>query len=98
VIFGRPTNLWLGFTASAVGFIAIVAVSAGADPAVVATLAGGATGLLGALVALVAGQPPVLSAGDTFHVTTPAGQETQTLVVRERGNPPVASVDERRQE
>lgn len=97
MIFGRPTNLWLGFTASAVGFVALVAVSSGADAATVATLSGGATGLLGALIALVAGQPPVLSAGDTFHVTTPAGEDTQTLIVRERGNPPVASVNERRQ-
>jgi hypothetical protein len=82
VILGRPTNLWLGFVTALVGFASVSAVAVfHADPAVVATVGGSATGLLGAGVVLVAGQPPTLSPGDTFHVQTPNGQPNQTTTV-----------------
>lgn len=73
MIFGRPTNLWLGLVTAAVGFMSVTAVTVfHADPTAVATLAGAGTGLLGALVTLVAGQPPTLNPGDRYTVVTPA--------------------------
>ena len=75
MILGRPTNLWLGFATTLVGFASVLAVAVlHADPTVVATIAGSVTGLLGAGIALIAGQPPVVNPGDTVHVTTPPGQ------------------------
>ena len=82
MIWGRPTNLWLGFVTAFVGFASVTAVSVfNADPTVVATLAGAGTGLLGALVVLVAGQPPTVKEGDTVNVQTPNGQPNTTLTV-----------------
>jgi hypothetical protein len=80
MIFGRPTNLWLGFATAAVGFLSVTAVTVfNVDPEAVATIAGAGTGLLGALIALVAGQPPTVNSGDTINVVTPKGQPNETI-------------------
>lgn len=81
MIFGRPINLWLGFTTALVGFVSVTAVTIGADPQIVATIAGSGSGVLGAVIALVAGQPPTVNAGDTVKVTTPAGQPNATTTL-----------------
>jgi hypothetical protein len=81
MILGRPTNLWLGLTSALVGFLAVAAVTLGADPTVVATLAGSFAGVIGATIALVAGQPPTLNPGDTLMVTTPPGHATAETIV-----------------
>lgn len=80
MIFGRPSNLWLGLVTAAVGFASVTAVTVfHLDPTSVATVAGAGTGLLGAVVALVAGQPPTVKAGDQVNVTTPAGDPNYTI-------------------
>lgn len=85
MILGRHPNLWLGFATAAVGFMSVVAVVVfKLDPTNVATIGGSATGLLGAGIALVAGQPPTLAPGDTYHVATPAGQPDIERVVTTR--------------
>lgn len=81
MIAGRPTNLWLGLTTAIVGAVTVTAVVLGADPTVVATLAGAWGGVIGAVIALVSGQPPTLNPGDTFKIQTPAGQPNTTGVV-----------------
>lgn len=83
MIFGRATNLWLGFVTAFVGFVSVSAVVAGADPTAVATIGGGATGLLGALVALIAGGTPTVKAGSDVNVVTatPAGEKDLTTTV-----------------
>jgi hypothetical protein len=69
-----------------VGFASVAAVTVfGADPTAVATIAGAGTGLLGALVTLVAGQPPTLTPGDTYSISTPKGQPNYEATV---ANPP----------
>ena len=80
MIFGRPTNLWLGFVTAAVSFASVTAVTAfHADPTAVATIAGSGTGLLGALVVLVAVQTPTVKSGDTINVVTPKGEPNETI-------------------
>ena len=82
MIFGRPTNLWLGFAQAAVGFVSVTAVAAfHADAGVVALVGGSAGALLGALVVLVAGQNATVKEGDTINVVTPNGQPNTTLTV-----------------
>jgi hypothetical protein len=81
MIAGRPTNLWLGLVTAVIGAVTVSAVALGADPTIVATLAGAFGGVAGALIALIAGQPPVVNPGDTIHVTTPAGQPTYETTV-----------------
>ena len=81
MIFGRPTNLWLGLATSIVGAISVTAVAAGADAAIVATISGAWGGVVGAVILVVANQPPTLNPGDTFKTVTPAGQPNATTVV-----------------
>ncbi len=82
MIFGRPTNLWLGFATTLIGFGGLVAVNVvHADPVTVATLTGGLTLLSGAAISLVAGRPPTVNEGDTINVKTPDGQPNTTLTV-----------------
>lgn len=82
MILGRPTNLWLGLVTAATGFVSVTAVALGADPALVANIAGAGAGVLGALVALIAGQAPTINAGDTVKVVTPAGEPNRSVTVR----------------
>lgn len=63
------------------GFASVTAVTLGADPTVVATIAGAAGGLLGALVVLVAGQPPTVAPGSAINIQTPSGEANRTVTV-----------------
>lgn len=81
MIFGRPTNLWLGLTAAISGALAATLVFLGADPTAVATLAGVWQAVLGAVILLIANQPPTLNPGDTFRTVTPAGQPNAVTTV-----------------
>lgn len=81
MIFGRPTNLWLGLTTAASGAIAATLIVAGFDAAAVGTIAGVWQGVLGAIILLVANQPPTLNPGDKVVVVTPPGQENVTKTV-----------------
>lgn len=81
MILGRPTNLWLGLTTAISGAVAATLIALGFDSTIVGTLAGVWTGVLGAAILLIANQPPTLNPGDTFKITTPAGQPNTTGVV-----------------
>lgn len=81
MILGRPTNLWLGLATAIVGAIQITLVAVGFDPTLVATTGGAWGAVVGALILVIANQPPTLNPGDTFKVTTPAGQPTATGIV-----------------
>lgn len=81
MILGRPTNLWLGVVTAGTGFLSVTAVAFGADPTLVANIAGAGAGVLGAIVALVAGQAPTINSGDTVNVVTPAGEPNRTVTV-----------------
>lgn len=88
MILGRPTVLWLGLVTSTLAVVQIVLVNlVKLDPVLTATLLGAVGLLLGSLISLVANQPPTLNPGDTFKVTTPAGQPTATTTV---ATPPAA--------
>ncbi len=74
-------NLWLGaFTAI---FSTIVLILSALVPPIIINPAvvSGVTLAAGALMALVANQPPTLTAGDTFNVQTPKGQPNYTTTV-----------------
>lgn len=81
MIYGRPTNLWLGLTTAISGALAATLIVAGLDPAAVGTIAAVWQGVLGAAILLVANQPPTLNPGDTFKTTTPAGQPNFSTTV-----------------
>jgi len=80
VIFGRPTNLWLGLVTAGLAFVQVLIVTLvpTADPIAVATIIGSLGGLLAVIIALVANQPPAVKEGDPFVVVTPAGQANET--------------------
>ncbi len=80
MIFGRPTNLWLGaFTAI---FNATVLILAALVPPIVipAVVVGGVNLAIAAVIALVAGQPPTLNPGDRYTVVTPPDETNVTKV------------------
>jgi len=81
MIFGRPTNLWLGVATAIVSGLTFILLTAGVDPSVVAGTGAALTGLLGAVIALVAYQPPTLAAGDTYTIQTPKGQPNYEATV-----------------
>jgi hypothetical protein len=87
MILGRPTNLVVGAFQSILG--AIVLILAALEPPVVipSAVVAGVVLAFGALVAVIANQPPTLNPGDTFNVTTPAGQPTAVTTV---ATPPAA--------
>lgn len=94
MIFGRPSNLWLGLVTAAIGALGVTLVAFGVDPTLVATIGGAWGTVAGAAIALIAGQPPTLSPGDTFKVVTPPGQpDYQTTVATppRQDPPPVPS-------
>lgn len=81
MIFGRPTNLWLGLVTAGVSLVGGLAVTVFAvDAQQVATVSALVTAFLGATIALVAGQPPTLNPGDPYRVTTPSGADNVTKV------------------
>lgn len=71
MLWGRPTNLWLGLVTTAAGSVSVMLILAGVDPTIVAGLVGAVVSVLGAVIALVAYSPPTLLPGDTFNVQTP---------------------------
>lgn len=81
MIAGRPTNLWLGLATAIQGAIAVTAVTLGADAQIVATISGAWGAVFGAIILVIANQPPTLNPGDTFHITTPAGQPNYQTTV-----------------
>ena len=96
MIFGRPTNLWLGLTTAVSGAIAASLIALGTDPAIVGTLAGVWQGVLGAAILLIANQPPTLSPGDSFTVKTAGAAPNYTTVVAHppaQDAPPVVKED-----
>ena len=81
MIFGRPTNLWLGLLTAIQGAISVTAVVFGADPTVVATISGAWAGVFGAIILVIANQPPTLNPGDSYVVQTAKGEANITGVV-----------------
>lgn len=81
MIFGRPTNLWLGLSTAIVGAITVTLVAAGFDPTLVATVSGAWGGVVGAMILVVANQPPTVVEGGTVNVQTPAGQPNAVVSV-----------------
>ena len=89
MILGRPTNLWLAAGSGLLNLGFLVASTLGyAAPE---TLVAGANLALAAVIALVAGQPPTLTAGDTYTIQTPKGQPNYSATVEE---PPMATTPE----
>jgi hypothetical protein len=76
MIFGRPTNLWLGLVTAGVALVQglVVIFVPEADPQQVATAGALIVAFLGAVIALVAGQPPTLNPGDAYKVVTTGDQ------------------------
>jgi hypothetical protein len=81
MILGRPVNLWLGVTTALAGFLTVVAISAGADPTLVANTVGAGAGVMGAVIALIAGQAPTVNEGTKVNVVTPAGTDNYVVKV-----------------
>jgi len=81
MIFGRPTNIWLGLVTAAVSGLSFILLTLKVDPSVVAGVGAALTGLLGAVIALVAYQPPTLLAGDSYTIQTPKGQPNYEATV-----------------
>ncbi len=88
MIFGRPTNLWLGLVTAVAGAVSVALITAKVDPTLVATLVGSGVTLMGAVIALVAGQPPTLNPGDQFKTVTPPGTPNYVTTV---STPPAPS-------
>ena len=87
MILGRPTNLVLG-AITAVFNVVVLVLAALVPPIVIPAPIVGAVNLAAAaVIGLIANQPPTLSPGDTFHVTTPDGQPNVTTTV---ATPPAA--------
>ena len=78
MIFGRPTNLWLGASTALVNLIFLVAASFGYTATV--ELVAAVNIAAAALIILVAGQPPTLNPGDAYTVVTTAGQPNVSKV------------------
>jgi hypothetical protein len=83
MIFGRPTNLWLGLVTAALAFtqVVVVTVVPDADPTAVATILGSLGGLLAVVIALVANGTPTVMSGSDVNVVTPQGQPNTTVTV-----------------
>jgi hypothetical protein len=87
MFLGRPTNIWLGAFTAVLGAIVLV-LAALQPPIVIPGTVVGALGIaFGAVIGLVANQPPTLNPGQTFNVTTPAGQPSFVTTV---ATPPAA--------
>jgi hypothetical protein len=83
VIFGRPSNAWIGLVTAAGGFLQVVLVTTrpDIDAVAVATIIGASVGFLGVLIAFIANQPPTVNTGDKVEVITPQGEPNKTIVV-----------------
>lgn len=96
MIFGRPTNLWLGLATALSGAVVATLIALGFDPVVVGTLGGVWTGVLGAGILLIANQPPTLAPGDKFITQTPPDQDNYVTTVAQppAADPPPVRVDD----
>ena len=81
MIFGRPTNLWLGLVSALSGAVSATAIVLGADGETVGILAGVWTAVIGACILIIANQPPTVASGDTVLVQTPKGQNDREVTV-----------------
>lgn len=83
MIFGRPTNLWLGLVTAALGFlqVLILAVRPEVDPAQLGIVLGAAGAFLGSAITLIANQAPTVREGVTVKVVTPEGEPNRTVTV-----------------
>ncbi len=81
MIFGRPTNLWLGLVSALSGAIAATAIVLGADGETVGILAGVWSAVVGACILIIANQPPTVNSGTTVNVVTPADQPNRAITV-----------------
>jgi hypothetical protein len=79
MILGRPQNVALGLVTALFNVVALVLASQGRalDPALYA----GINIALAAIITFIGYQPPTLNPGQTFNVTTPAGQPSYQTVV-----------------
>lgn len=89
MIFGRPTNLWLGLATAIQGAVVITAVALlpTVDPATIATISGAWGAVFGAIILVVASQPPTLNPGDAYKVITPPGTDNVTKVANTNVTP-----------
>lgn len=75
MIFGRPTNLWLGVVVAGLAVLQIVLVNVlHYDAVLVSTLLAAVGAFLGTVISLIANGPPSVPVGSNINVTTPAGQ------------------------
>jgi uncharacterized membrane protein len=83
MILGRPTNLWLALVTAILTFAQVVLVNLvpRIDAATVATILGSLGGVFAVAIALIANQPPVVTAGDTVTVLTPKGQPDRKVTI-----------------
>jgi hypothetical protein len=82
MIWGRPTNLWLGLVTAVLLAAQVIAVTVFQfDAQQVAVVVGAIGGVLGAVIALVAGQPPTVTPGSDVTVQTPSGQPNATATL-----------------
>jgi hypothetical protein len=81
MIFGRPTNLWLGAFGTVLGAAVVILANLAPPIDIPGAVVGAVTAAFGALIAIIANQPPTLNPGDTFNVTTPAGQPNAVTTV-----------------
>ncbi len=81
MIFGRPTNLWLGLVTAGVAFAQVLTVTLrpDLDATTVATIFGSFAALLAVVIVLIANQPPTVSSGDPIRVITAEGQPNITV-------------------
>ena len=84
MIFGRPTNLWLGLVTAGVAFAQVLTVTLrpDLDAKTVATVFGSFGALLAVVIVLIANQPPTVQPGGVVNIQTPAGEENRAITVR----------------
>jgi hypothetical protein len=92
MIFGRPTNLWMGLITALIGLVALIALLVGADPAAVAQLSAALTLVAGSAVTLIANQPPSMNVGQPYTVVTPGDNPNVQKVANSNPTPPAIVV------
>lgn len=93
MIAGRPVNLVLGAVTAVFNLIVLV-LAALVPPIIIPAIVVGAANLaIAAIITLVANQPPTLSTGDTFKISTPAGQPNYEATVKAPPAPTTPTVD-----
>ncbi len=93
MLFGRPTNQWVGLITAGAALVQVLVVTLApdVDPATVAIVIGAVTGFLGVLIAFIANQPPTLNPGDPYTVVTPSNEANVSKVANTNvtATPPV---------